>query len=95
MQTETRPANARIVAMDLVAFVALAASVALATAIVLVAAVLLLAGRAHASETQHGAPLLRSLDGKQAPSAPLLSTDVSFRVSGMLARARLTAVTRC
>lgn len=89
MQSETRPATARIVVTDLIAFVALAASIALATAIVLVAAVLLLAGRAHASEPQHGALLLKSLDGKEVPSAPLLSTDVSFRVSGMVARARV------
>lgn len=70
MQSDTRPANARIIVMDLVAFVALAVSIALATAIVLVATVLLLAGRAQACESQQGALLLRSLDGKEAPSAP-------------------------
>ena len=92
MQTKNPSASARIVAFDLVACVALAASVALATAIVLVAAVLLLAGRAEASPgtgEQQGALLLRTIDGKAATSAPLLSTDVSFRVSGMLARARV------
>lgn len=49
MQSQTRAVSARIIAMDLIAFVALAVSIALAAAIVLVATVLLLAGRAHAS----------------------------------------------
>ena len=92
MQTKNPSANARIVAFDLVACFALAASVALATAVVLVAAVLLLAGSAEASPDtteKPGTLLLRTVDGKAATRAPLLSTDVSFRVSGMLARARV------
>jgi Ca-activated chloride channel family protein len=69
--------------------VALAASIALAVAIVLVATVMLLAGRAQAAQSEPGALLLRNLDGVQARRAPLLSTDVTFRVSGMVARARV------
>jgi len=85
-------ASARIVAADLIAFVGIALSIALTTAAVLIAAVLLLAGRAEAASpetSKHGALLLRTLDGAEAPSAPLLSTDVTFRVSGMVARARV------
>jgi Ca-activated chloride channel family protein len=89
MQSQSRTANARVVAMDLIAFVALAAAIALSAAIVLVATVLLLAGRAEAAQAKHGTLLLRTVDGKEAPSAPLLSTDVAFRVSGMVARARV------
>ena len=84
----SRP-NARVVAFDLFACIALAASVALATALVLVAAVLLLAGRAAAADSEPGALLLKSLDGRDALRAPLLHTDVTFRVSGMVARARV------
>ena len=89
MQNESSSTNARVVAFDLVACVALAASVALATAVVLVATVLLLAGRAEAAQPEPGSLLLKTLDGKEGPRAPLLHTDVSFRVSGMVARARV------
>jgi len=89
MKNTNPAANPRLVALDLIACVALAASVALATAIVLVATVLLLAGRAEAAEGPAGTLLLKRLDGGHAPSAPLLSTDVTFRVSGMVARARV------
>lgn len=92
MQTKNPGANARVVAFDLIAFVALAAAIALSAAVVLTAVVLLLSGRAEASpagEEKQGALLLRTMDGKATASAPLLSTDVSFRVSGMLARARV------
>lgn len=84
----SRP-HARDVAFDLFSCIALAASIALATAVVLVAAVLLLAGRATAAESEPGTLLLKSLDGREAPRAPLLRTDVTFRVSGMVARARV------
>jgi len=70
MQTPTPSANARIVAIDLIAFVALAAAIALSAAIVLAATVLLLAGRAEAApanEANQGALLLRTLDGNEAP----------------------------
>ena len=49
MQNDSPFANARVVAFDLVAFVAFAAAIALAAAIVLVGTVLLLAGRAEAA----------------------------------------------
>lgn len=87
MQSKTPSANSLVVAFDLIAFVALAAAIAMAAAVVLVATVLLLAGRAEAApadEAKQGTLLLRTLDGRQAPSAPLLSTDVAFRVSGMV-----------
>jgi Ca-activated chloride channel family protein len=92
MQSQTPSANARIVAFDLIAFVALAAAIALSAAVVLTAVVLLLAGRAEASpgsEEKQGTLLLRTMDGQASARAPLLSTDVSFRVSGMVARARV------
>jgi Ca-activated chloride channel family protein len=92
MTTPNPAANARIVVADLIAFVGIALSIALTTAAILIAAVLLLAGRAEAASpetSKQGALLLRTLDGAEAPSAPLLSTDVTFRVSGMVARARV------
>ncbi len=63
MHSQTPSANARIVAFDLFAFVALAGTIALATAAVLIATVLLLAGRAEAAPatgTNQAASLLRS-----------------------------------
>ncbi len=92
MTTPNPAATARIVVADLVAFVGIALSIAFTTAAVLIAAVLLLASRAEAAPaegSQPGTLLLRTLDGTEAPSAPLLSTDVTFRVSGMVARARV------
>ncbi len=92
MPSQTPSASARVVAYDLLAFIALAVAIALAAAAVLTATVLLLAGRAEAApgtEQEPGALLLRTLDGRRAASAPLLSTEVTFRVSGMLARARV------
>ena len=92
MQSKTPSANSLVVAFDLIACVALAAAIAMAAAVVLVATVLLLAGRAEAApadEAKQGTLLLRTLDGREAPIAPLLSTDVAFRVSGMVARARV------
>jgi Ca-activated chloride channel family protein len=89
MQTESPSSTSRIVLRDLIAFVALAVSIALVAAVVLAAAVLLLAGRAQAAQSEPGMLLLRTPDGAEAPSAPLLSTDVTFRVSGMVARARV------
>jgi Ca-activated chloride channel family protein len=88
MPNKNPAASPRAVAFDLLSFIALAVSVALASAVVLVAAVLLFASRAHAAETP-GALLLRAADGRELPAAPLLSTDVVFRVSGMVARARV------
>lgn len=71
MHSNRPSANARIIAFDLIAFVALAAAIALAAASVLIATVLLLAGRAEAApinETQQGTLLMRTLDGNAAPS---------------------------
>ena len=89
MQPNLPVRSARVIALDMLAFLGLAAVVALAAAAVLVVAVLLLAGRAEAAESVPGTLLLRSLDGRTLPGAPLLSTDVSFRVTGMVARARV------
>lgn len=94
MPPEMPHANPRIVVWDLISFVALAASIALAVAIVLVATVMLLAGRAQAAPSEPGVLLLRNLDGTEAPRASLLSTDVTFRVSGMVARARVVQTFR-
>ncbi|HEU4647265.1 MAG TPA: marine proteobacterial sortase target protein [Burkholderiales bacterium] len=93
MPNETPAANARVVAFDVISFVAFAMAIALASAVVLVAAVLLLAGRAHAA-SEPGMLMLRTAEGAQAPAAPLLSTDVEFRVSGMVARARVVQTFR-
>lgn len=92
MQPDSPVRHSRVIAWDMLAFVGLAAAVALAAALVLVAAVLLLAGRAEAAHSEPGALLLRTMDGRELPKAPLLSTDVSFRVSGMVARARVVQV---
>ncbi len=64
MTSQTPSANARIIAFDLIAFVALAGTIALATAVVLIATVLLLAGRAEAAPAigmNQGALLLQRL----------------------------------
>jgi Ca-activated chloride channel family protein len=93
MPNKNPAANPRLVAFDLITFVAAELAVALASAEVHVAAVMLLAGRAHASP-EPGILLLRTVDGREAPAAPLLSTDVTFRVSGMVARARVVQAFR-
>jgi len=92
MHSDSPVRHRRAIALDMLGFVARATAVALAAAAVLVAAVLLLAGRAEAAESEPGALLLHTLDGRELPKAPLLSTDVSFRVSGMVARARVVQV---
>ncbi|MEX0744168.1 MAG: hypothetical protein WD118_01090 [Phycisphaeraceae bacterium] len=56
-------------------------AVALASAVVLIATVLLFAAAAHAA-SEPGVLMLRTVDGGDAPAAPLLSTNVEFRVSG-------------
>ena len=88
--TEPAPVvTARHVALDLIGVAARAVAVALVSALGLGAAVLLLAQPARASETGTGALLLRSAEGAESVSAPLLSTDVAFRITGMVARAHV------
>ena len=89
MQTEPHARSSRLVAFDLLAFLVRATAVAFATAALLVGVVLLLAGHAEAGEPEPGVLLLRSPDGRTLPSAPLLSTEVAFRITGMVARARV------
>jgi Ca-activated chloride channel family protein len=75
--------------LDFIAFVALATLAGIATAIVLCGITLLLAAPAYAAPPGEGMLLLRSARDGEAFSAPLLSTDVAFRVNGPLARARV------
>lgn len=77
---------------DVLSFLSLAAVLGLALGITLGAIALLLATPAYAapaSETGEGTLLLRLNDGEGALQAPLVSTEVVFRVSGPIARARL------
>jgi len=94
MHSEPHARPSRLVALDLLSFVVRATAVAFATATLLAAAVLLLAGRAEAGEQEPGVLLLRSLDGRTLPCAPLLSTEVAFQVTGMVARARVVQTFR-
>jgi Ca-activated chloride channel family protein len=75
----------------LVRFLGLAAGLALAAGMVLAGIALLLAMPAYADE---GGLRLRNHGGGESMAAPLLSTDVSFRVTGPVARARVVQTFR-
>lgn len=83
--------------LDIVSFLGLAALLGVASGLVLGLIALVLATPAYAGEEAEGgeaALLLRGADGAQTLVAPLLSTDVLFRVSGPIARARLVQTFR-
>lgn len=77
-------------ALPLLALLALASALGVAVAIVLAGVAMLLAAPAYAApaEPKEGMLLLRSRTGEEV-AAPLLSTEVRFRVSGPIARARV------
>lgn len=82
-------------AFPLLALLALASALGVAVAIALAGLAMLLAAPAYAeaNETTHGMLLLRARGGEEV-SAPLLGTDVTFRVSGPVARARVVQAFR-
>ncbi|MGH8692521.1 MAG: VIT domain-containing protein [Burkholderiales bacterium] len=82
-------------ALPLLALLALASALGIAVAIALAGVAMLLAAPAYAgsNETAPGALLLRARGGEEI-SAPLLGTDVTFRVSGPVARARVVQTFR-
>jgi len=83
------------IALDLIGYVFLAAALGVATAFVLASVALLFANQAEAAEApQQGTLLLRPRAAGVPLSAPLLSTAVTFRVSGMVARARVVQTFR-
>src|SRR5688572_11629203 len=85
--------SARLVLVDLIAFISLAVCIALSAGLVLAGAVLLLAGSAEAAETREAAQaslLLKKDKGEAGVAAPLLATEVEIRVVGHVARARVT-----
>jgi Ca-activated chloride channel family protein len=93
MQQRSQPATL----LDLVSFLSLAAFLGLATGITLGIIALLLAGPAYGAEADtpsEGTLLLRTADGAGAVEAPLVSTDVQFRVGGPIARARVVQTFR-
>ena len=85
MSAQTQHRTAR----DLLAFILLASTLGVATAVVLCGVTLLLAAPAYGAPPGEGTLLLKAAGSEQAFAAPLISTDVTFRVSGPVARARL------
>jgi Ca-activated chloride channel family protein len=83
------------IALDLIAFVVLAAAMGIVAGVALAGVTLLFASQAEAAEAPHqGTLLLRPRTAGEPLSAPLLSTAVAFRISGMVARARLVQTFR-
>ena len=77
---------------DILSFLSLAALLGLASGVALGAIALVLAAPAYGAppaEAKEGALFLRAGDGERTLQAPLVSTDVVFRVSGPVARARV------
>lgn len=91
METEKHPRPA----LPLLALLALASALGVAVAIALAGVAMLLAAPAYAApaEAKEGALLLRARGGDEV-MAPLLGTDVTFRVSGPVARARVVQTFR-
>ena len=82
-------------ALPLIALLALASALGVTVAIVLAGVAMLLAAPAYAApaEAHEARLLLRSRSGEEV-AAPLLGTDVSFLVSGPVARARVVQTFR-
>jgi len=82
-------------ALPLLALLALASALGIAVAIALAGVAMLLAAPAYAApgEVKEGTLLLRARGG-EALAAPLLGTEVMFRVSGPVARARVVQTFR-
>jgi len=82
-------------ALPLLALLALASALGIAVAIALAGVAMLLAAPAYAApgEVKEGTLLLRARGG-EALAAPLLGTEVMFRVSGPIARARVVQTFR-
>lgn len=91
MKTENRPRPT----LPLLALLALASALGVAVAIALAGLAMLLAAPAYAapSEAKEGMLFLRAR-GADPVAAPLLATDVAFRVSGPVARARVVQTFR-
>ena len=81
--------------LALVALLALASALGVTVAIVLAGVAMLLAAPAYAASAEvHEARLLLRARGGDEVAAPLLGTDVSFQVSGPVARARVVQTFR-
>jgi Ca-activated chloride channel homolog len=78
--------------VDILSFIALAAGLGLAAGIVLGTLALLLAVPAHGAEPREGTLLLKGRE--DALVAPHVSTDVVFKVTGSVARARVVQTFR-
>lgn len=91
MQTEHHPRAA----LPLIALLTLASALGAAVAIILAGVTMLLAAPAYAepARANEAGFFLRSSDGDRV-AAPLLATDVAFRVSGPVARARVVQTFR-
>jgi Ca-activated chloride channel family protein len=83
------------IALDLIVSVALATAMGIVAGVALAGVTLLFASQAKAAEaSQQGRLLLRPRAAGEERSAPLLSTAVVFRISGMVARARVVQTFR-
>ncbi len=89
MSAREKSSPARLIMLDLVAFVVMAAAMGLIAAITLAAVTLLFASQAQAGEIREGTLLLRRSESQETIHAPLLSTEVVFRVSGLVLRAHV------
>src|SRR5207244_12808437 len=85
MSAQTQHRTAR----ELLAFILLASTLGVATAVVLCGVTLRLAAPSYGAPPGEGTLLLNVASSEQAFASPLISTDVTVRVSGPVARARL------
>lgn len=73
MSAREKSSPARLIMLDLVAFVVMAAAMGLIAAITLAAVTLLFASQAQAGEIREGTLLLRRIESQETIHAPLLA----------------------
>lgn len=81
MNAAEKSSPARLIVLDLIAFVLMASAMGLIAAIALAAAALLFASQAQANETRAANLVMRRVESREAIRAPLHSTEVALRVS--------------
>lgn len=101
MEASSGRSRVRPIVIDFLGTLFVTFCIGVTTAVVLAACVVLMAGEAHgaaqagdlapmrASEAKQGALLFKSESTGETFAAPLLSTDVAIKVSGMVARAQV------
>jgi hypothetical protein len=84
MSAGEKSSPARLIVLDLIAFVLMASGMGLITAIALAAVALLFASHAQASEAREPTIVVRRLESQQAMCAPLQSAEVASRAPAMV-----------